>query len=178
MFLLQETLLGEETTITLPRYRAFHCLHSQRVGGGLAVLARHSLDCCPIQQPLPYGNGVEVVAITLHLVSFVLWMYNQYRPPTIKLDLNELFGLVATDMVLGAGDLNAHSQQVNSPCPTNAAGHSLYAAYQESGHIHLLNETTSPTHIQQGRLDLTFVSTNLLPVLGWLLHLTLMSDHV
>ena len=65
IFLLQETLLPERSTTTLPGYRAYHCPWVRHAGGGLAILARHSIACQQDQHPLSCGEGAEVQAVTL-----------------------------------------------------------------------------------------------------------------
>lgn len=178
VFVLQETVLQENTTVTLPGYRVFHCPRPGRAGGGLAILARYSLNCRLVPHPVSCGDEVEVQTVTLHLPNFVMWLYNIYRPPTADLDLRELFGLAATDIILVVGDLKAHHQWVSSPRPDNPAGRSLHAAYLDSGNVSLKNDITSPPmHVRGGRLDLAFASTRFLPVPTWSLHPYLSSDH-
>ena len=126
VFLLQETLLPEGSTTTLLGYRSYHFPRIGRAGGDLAILAQHSIACQQKQPPLSCWERVEVEAVTLRLPSLELIIYNIYRPPTDDLELEELFGLAATEMVLAAGDFNSHYPWLGSPCPSNVAGRQLY----------------------------------------------------
>ncbi|MPC42308.1 RNA-directed DNA polymerase from mobile element jockey [Portunus trituberculatus] len=164
-------------TVTLPGFAAFHWPRADRAGGGLTIFARRWLDCRPLRQPLHIGDGVDVQAVTIHLSNRRLTLYNIYRPTTADLQLDELFGLAASEFVLAAGDFNAHQPWLGSPRPSNTAGRALYSSFNDSGEVILLNDTSVPTHLRQGRLDLTFVSSHLAPTPAWSLHPTLTSDH-
>lgn len=98
------------------------------------------------------------MAITLRLPHTSLLICNIYRAPDAILDLNEIFGLAATDNVIIMGDFNAHHQVLSSPQRANTAGLHLNWALGEFPEILLLNDTTGATHIAAGRLDLTFAS--------------------
>ena len=177
IFLLQETFLPVGTTTTLPGYNAFHLSREEGQRGGLTILARRWLDCQEEEHPLFCGERVDVQAIRVRLPERQIYLYNIYRPAAAELVIDEVFGLAAAEMVLIAGDFNAHHPWLNSTSPTNDAGHSLHAAYEDSGQARLLNDTGCPTHIQGGRLDLAFSSNLLNPTPTWSLHPHLTSDH-
>lgn len=176
VFILQETFLPEGSTTTIPGYRAYHCPRSQGAGGGLSILARHRLDTRLVPDPLSCGEGVEVMAVSLHMPHATLLLYNVYRPPQGSLDMVEVFGLAATETMLVMGDFNAHHPRLGS-ATVNVAGRSLLADFDECGEVRLLNDTQCPTHVHLGRLDLAFASSSLLPPPTWSLHQTLTSDH-
>ena len=131
-FLLQKTLLSEGTNISLPGFKAFHLPSVQDFCHELTILARHTLHCTPISQPLSCGDQVE-----------------------------DLFSLAATEPVLVGGDYNAHHPILASTGPTNEAGFHLSSALRDSHHITLLNDVAQPTHIGNGRLDLALIFTRL-----------------
>ena len=177
LFLLQEKFLPIDTTATLPGFTAFHLPRNEGQRGGLAILARRWIDCREEPHPLSCGDGVEVQAVTVRLPNRQLYLYNVYRPIAAELDIDDVFGLAATEMVLVAGDFNAYHPWLGSFGPTNAAGHSLHASFEDSGQMVLFNDTSCPTHLQAGRLDLTFCSALLNPTPTWSLHPHLTSDH-
>ena len=115
--------------------------------------------------------------VTVRLPERQIYLYNIYRPVAVDLDIDDVFGLAAAEMVLVAGDFNAHHSWLGSTGPTDDAGHSLHASFEDSGQVVLLNDTDCPTHIQAGRLDLAFSSNLLNPTLTWSLHSHLTSDH-
>ena len=82
-----------------------------------------------------------------------------------------------TKMVLAAGDFNSHHPWLGLLCPSNVAGRQLYTSFENSEHVHLLNDVCSHTYIRHGRLDLAFASSCLSPAPAWSLHPTLTSDH-
>ena len=148
VFLLQETLLSEG--FTPPPYRGTELTTARRSGALVSGSALHRLSA---------GTKPSL-----------------YRPPTADLELEELFDLAATEMVLAAGDFNSNHPWLGSPCPSNAAGRQLYASFENSDHVYLLNDVCSPMHIRHGRLDLVFASSRLAPAPAWSLQPTLTSS--
>lgn len=114
VFLLQETLLPEDATVTLPGFATFHWPRTDRAGGDLTILARCWLDCRLLRQPLHCGDRVEVQAYTIHLSNRSPTLYNIYRPTIADLQLDELFGLATSEFVLDMGDYNAHHPRLES----------------------------------------------------------------
>ena len=60
---------------------------------------------------------------------------------------------------------------------SDAVSRKLYESFENSEHVHLLNDVRSPTHIRYGWLDLVFASSRLAPAPAWSLHPTLTIDH-
>ena len=92
------------------------------------------------------------------------------------LEGGELLSLTTHSSLLVGGDFNAHHPTLQSVSPTNQTGHHLAALLGDIPHAHLLN-TGDATHVRGGRLDLTIVSSDLLPGATWGIHPTLTSDH-
>ena len=120
---------------------------------------------------------MEVQTVILRLPSLNLIIYNINRPPTADLELEELFGLAATEMMLVAGDFNPHHPLLGSSYSSNAAGRQLYVYFENSEHVLLLNDVRSPMHIRRGRLDLAFPSSCLAPAPAWSFYPAFTSDH-
>ena len=129
---------------------------------------------------MPCGTNIEVMAITITLLNINMNIYNIYRKRNREypgeLQLGQLFALAGNHPTLICGDFNAHHPILSSPSPTNEAGEHLCYILEEIPEIALLNNG-QPTHMRGGRLDLTFLSTNLRPHATWQVHPTLMSDH-
>ena len=61
--------------------------------------------------------------------------------------------------------------------PLQCSRPTIIRIFEDSEHVHLLNDIRSPTHIRHGRLDLAFASSCLAPELAWSLHPNLTSDY-
>ena len=177
IFLLQETLLPEEISITLPLYNAYHLPFVQQESRGLTIFARKELRCTVLDPPLVCGEGVERQALRIDALGGSIVVYNIYRPQQAALDVNAVFGLASYENLLVAGDFNCHHPWLGSHRTANNAGRALFASFEDSGHVSWLNDTSCPTHQHQGRLDLAFISSPLARSSSWRLHPTLSSDH-
>ncbi|KAG7165507.1 RNA-directed DNA polymerase from mobile element jockey-like 37, partial [Homarus americanus] len=80
------------------------------------------------------------------------------------------------ELVLVAGDFNAHHSMINSTTRMNLDGRHLVELLTDVPEITLIN-TGEPTHILGGTLDLTFIFTELVPVAQWEVDDELTSDH-
>ena len=176
LVLLQETLTPPDFGWRVAGY-TFHSLPATEEGGrGCATLIRSSIPHRRITDPVPCGDGVEVLALELQLGPLLLPVYNVYRSQRHELEAGELLTLASHSSLLVAGDLNAHHPLLQSASPTNPTGRHLAALIEEIPHLHLLN-TGEPTHVRGGRLDLTLVSGDLAAGATWQVHPTLTSDH-
>lgn len=108
IFLLQETLLPEEISITLPLYNAYHLPFVQQESRGLTIFARKELRCTVLDPPLVCGEGVERQALRIDALGGSIVVYNIYRPQQAALDVNAVFGLASYENLLVAGDFNCH----------------------------------------------------------------------
>jgi len=179
--LLQETLL--QTSITIPNYKGFHQFYSQGRSRGLIILVRRNIHAEPLQITASCGQEVESLAVTIALHNTKLQIYNIYRPPRLgaTLKLDHLFAAVSSSPSIVGGDFNAHCPTWNNPLSSSAsrlcrAGNYLNQMLQTFPATSLLNKHVS-THLRGGVLDLSFVSTSLLPLTTWSLHPYLASDH-
>lgn len=113
---------------------------------------QHVVDCEP---------GVEAQAVTLQLTETNLHIFNIYRSQHSVLDINELFGLAASEPTIIAGDFNAHRRVIDSPSRPNEAGALFDWTLKEYPDVTLLNDVTQATHVGGGKLDLVFASAPL-----------------
>ncbi|ROT64139.1 pol-like protein [Penaeus vannamei] len=137
-----------KSDISLSNYTAYHQYQSQG-NRGLSILVRKDLHV----ERLPFrrfcGTEVEAMGVTVSLKNTTLQIYNIYRPPKATATLNQ--------QILQNWSL---SNKI----------------LQDFPHSSLLNRHI-PTHLRGGVLDLSFVSTDLLPIASWALHPYLTSDH-
>ena len=173
---LQETLTPDDFEWRVAGY-TYHSLPPTEGGGrGCGTLVRRTIPHRRIAQPVDCGNGVEVLALELHLGELVLPVYNVYRSQRYQLEAGELLALATQSSLLVAGDFNAHHPILHSVSPTNATGRHLAALLEDVPQVRLLN-TGEATHVRGGKLDLTLVSSDLSPGASWQVHPTLTSDH-
>ncbi|KAG7176703.1 putative RNA-directed DNA polymerase from mobile element jockey-like 87, partial [Homarus americanus] len=118
------------------------------------------LDTIPSSEvePVHCGEGVEAQAVRIHLANDSLVVYNIYKPPPKRLEAGELLTQATQELVLIAGDFNAHHPTINPTTTKNQDGHHLVELLTDVPEITLIN-TGEPTHILGGTLDLTFIST-------------------
>ena len=174
--LLQETLTPANFEWRVAGY-TLHSLAATPEGGrGCAALVRNTIPHRRIPHPVYCGDGVEVLALELHVGGGLLNIYSLYRSQTHLLEAGELLALAEQSSLLVAGDFNAHHTLLQSVSRTNETGRHLAVLLEEAPHVRLLN-TGEPTHIRGGRLDLTLASTDLAAGATWQVHPTLTSDH-
>ncbi|KAG0727539.1 hypothetical protein GWK47_034479 [Chionoecetes opilio] len=160
---------------------------------GCVTLVRSSIPHRRIADPVHCGDGMETLALKLHVGGLSLPVYNLYRSQRHQLEAGELLTMASHTSLLVAGDLNAHHpilqslghmQEIFSTrcvaarplSATNPTGRHLAVLLEEVPYIRLLN-TGEPTHVREGRLDLTLVSGDLAAGTSWQVHPTLTSDH-
>ncbi|XP_050709221.1 uncharacterized protein LOC126994012 [Eriocheir sinensis] len=174
--LLQETLTPADFQWRVAGF-TLHSLPATAEGSrGCLALVRSGIPHRRILNPVQCGDGVEVMALELHVGGLLVHAYNIYRSQRHELEAGELLGLAAHTSLLVAGDFNAHHPSLQSVSSTNATGRHLAAVLEEVPEIRLLN-TGESTHVRGGRLDLTLVSSDLAAGATWQTHPTLTSDH-
>ncbi|KAG7178202.1 putative Endonuclease-reverse transcriptase-containing protein 2 [Homarus americanus] len=129
------------------------------------ILVRATIPSSEVD-PVHCGDGVEAQAVRIHLANDSLVVYNIYKPPTKQLEAGELLTQATQELVLIAGDFSAHHPTFNSTTKMNQEGHHLVELLTDVPEITLIN-TGEPTHILGGTLDLTFISTEFVPVAQW-----------
>lgn len=171
VILLQETMTTEDTTPKIPGFSS-NMLNWSEGRRGLATYVRRRIPHDRIENPIPCGEGVEVLAVNLHVGPSTICIYNIYRAPQHQLEIAELFN--SNGPMLIGGDFNAHHGILQSNY-VNRTGRHLASTLEETN-VHLLN-SGEPTHEAGGRLDLTLVTPDLASHSKWWIHPTLTSDH-
>ncbi|KAG7160423.1 RNA-directed DNA polymerase from mobile element jockey-like 33, partial [Homarus americanus] len=174
VFILQETLMSKDKQFRLPGYQQYSVPKGPNSHGSM-ILVRATISSSEVE-PVHCGDGVEAQAVRIHLANGSLVVYNIYKPPTKRLEAGELLTQATQELVLIAGDFNAHHPTINSTPRMNLDGHHLVELLTDVPEITLIN-TGEPTHILRGTLDLTFISTELVPVAQWEINDELTSDH-
>ncbi|KAG7175913.1 RNA-directed DNA polymerase from mobile element jockey-like 47 [Homarus americanus] len=132
---------------------------------GSTILVRATIPSSEVE-PVNYGDGVVAQAVLIHLANDSLVVYNIYKPPTKRLEAGELLTQATQELVLIAGDFNVHHSTINPTTRMNLDGRHLVELLTHVPEITLIN-TGEPTRILGGTLDLTFISTELVPVAQW-----------
>ncbi|XP_068229757.1 uncharacterized protein [Palaemon carinicauda] len=144
----------------------------------LGTLVRTTIPTTRLHNPIPCGNNVETLEVTVTLLNQKLDIHNIYRKmnreESGELQLTQLFALAEGTPSLICGDFNAH-HPISSPSTTNPSGEHIAFALGEFEGVSLLN-TGHPTHIRGGRLDLTSATTAIRHLTRWRVHSTLVSD--
>ncbi|KAG7158000.1 RNA-directed DNA polymerase from mobile element jockey-like 2 [Homarus americanus] len=174
VFILHETLMSKDQEFRLPGYQQYSVPKGPNSHGSM-ILVRATIPSSEVE-PVHCGDGVEAQAIRIHLANDSLVVYNIYKPPTKRLEAGELLTQATQELVLIAGDFNAHHPTINSTTRMNLDGRHLVELLTDVPEITLIN-TGEPTHILGGTLDLTFISTELVPVAQWEMDDELTSDH-
>lgn len=177
VFMLQETLLLPKTPFRISGYKSFLLPRINGASRGCAILVRHHIACQELAAPPHCGDRVEVQGVIIQLHSTPLTLFNIYAPPQSTPELGELFTAASEEPTFIGGDFNGHHPHLESPSPPNTAGRHIAELLEEARGVALLNDTSQPTHIRGGRLDLSFISTPLRPVASWSVHPTITSDH-
>ncbi|KAG7172022.1 RNA-directed DNA polymerase from mobile element jockey-like 10, partial [Homarus americanus] len=174
VFILQETLMSKDKHFRLPGYQQYSVLKGPNSHGSM-ILVRATIPSSEVE-PVHCGDGVEAQAVQIHLANDSLVVYNIYKPPLKRLEAGELLTRATQELVLIAGDFNAHHLTINPTTTMNQDGHHLVELLTVVPEITLIN-TGEPIHILGGTLDLTFISTELVPVAQWEVDDELTSDH-
>lgn len=136
----------------------------------------------PIAIHLHYGYSIEYQGVTISLQHNEYHIFNIYRPrDSAKLKIDHIFAIANDSPSILCGDFNAHNPLWNNPTNASTAktcttGHYLQNLLQEFSNVSLLNSKDT-IHLCGGVLDLTFVTSSLLPSTKWSLHPFLASDH-
>ncbi|MEL6606397.1 MAG: endonuclease/exonuclease/phosphatase family protein [Cyanobacteria bacterium J06614_10] len=176
--LLQECKFPANLEYNISGYKTFKTPNAfyQRNWCNLMILVKNTLPCISIDNPTQAGEETDVLAVKIFLADTELSCYNLYKHHTGSLDLSELFNQMASETVLLGGDFNAHHPILCSPQRSCDDGHHIAALLDEYPEVALLNNG-EPTHIQGGRLDLTFLPTTLRGEAQWNVNSVLTSDH-
>ena len=125
---LQETLLQRGHKFKINGYNVY-TTPNENTNRGLAILIKTSIPVKKINNPIPCGENVEVLAVTLTLQDTKLDIYNIYRKITRgntgELDLTQLFAHASSTNTIISGDFNAHHPILSSPSPSNEAGENM-----------------------------------------------------
>ena len=176
IILLQETVKKAYQSLKIPGYHLY-TNNTAENDRGLAIYIKHGIPSQPIHNPIFCGENTEVLAVTITLRDHNLDIYNIYTQPTrATLELGQLFNHASNTPTLIGGDFNAHHPILSSIRPTNENGWHIEEILNEYHEVAILNNG-EPTHINGGRLDLTFITTSLRQHTQWRVHPTLMSDH-
>ncbi|KAG7171523.1 RNA-directed DNA polymerase from mobile element jockey-like 21 [Homarus americanus] len=156
--------MSKDQQFRLPGYQQYSVPKGPNSHGSM-ILVRATIPSSEVE-PVHSGDGVEAQAIRIHLANDSLVVYNIYKLPTKRLEAGELLSQATQELVLIAGDFNAHHPTMNSTTRMNLDGRHLVELLTDVPEITLIN-TGEPTHILGGTLDLTFISTELVPVAQW-----------
>ena len=140
------------------------------------LLVKNDIPCVKIEEPILCGEGVEIQAVKLYLADTTLVCYDVYKWHAGVLDISQLMCEAANGKVFIGGDFNAHHHQLESPGPCNRAGIHIMQTLDEMPGVRILNNG-EPTHRDEGRLDLSFITEELYRVATWEVHPMLTSDH-
>ena len=176
IIVLQETLVTDPEKLKLSGYNAFATPQTDE-NRGLAILVRNTIPTKMVNNPIFCGDRVEVMAVEIILLDTSLTIYNIYRnQANINLDLTQLFTTSITHPTIILGDFNAHHPILNSNRITEEGEHIAYTLDQFP-EMALLNNGQA-THVRGGRLDLSFINTNLRQHTTWQIDQSIcQSDH-
>ncbi|KAG7153989.1 putative Endonuclease-reverse transcriptase-containing protein 7 [Homarus americanus] len=166
--------MSKDKQFRLPGYQQYSAAERPNSHGSM-ILLRATIPRSEVE-PVHCGDGVEAQAVRIHLANDSLVVYIIYKPPTKRLEAGELLTQATQELVLIAGDFNAHHPTINPTTTMNQDGHHLVELLTDVSEKTLIN-TGEPTHILRGALDFTFVSTELVPVAQWEVDGELTSDH-
>lgn len=173
--LLQETRHCHEVPVSIRGYQVFSLAPEGR-GRGLITLVRDDIPASRLSTRVNCGEEVETLGVNITLRDTSLLTVNLYRPAASSLELDEVFTDASERLLLIGGDFNAHHPVLSSTSPRNAAGVAVADALAASPGMQLLNSST-PTHVRGGILDLTFISKVLVPHISWAVMENIASDH-
>ncbi|KAG0715522.1 hypothetical protein GWK47_011794 [Chionoecetes opilio] len=146
--LLQETLTLADFKWRIAGY-SLHSLPATEGTRGCVTMVRSAIPRRRITNPVHCGDGVEALAVELHVGGLEITVYNLYRSQRHQLEAGELLTMALHTSLLVAGDFNAHHPILQSVSATNLTGRHLAVLLEEVPHIHLLN-TGEPTHVRGG----------------------------
>ena len=157
---LQETLAADPDKFKLSGYNTF-AIPQTNENRGLAILVKNTIPTKMLINPIFCGDRVEVMAVEIILMETSLTIYNIYRNhANINLDLTQLFTFSSTQPTIILGDFNAHHPVLNSANRITEEGEHIAYILDQIPEMALLNNGQA-THVRGGRLDLSFINTNL-----------------
>jgi hypothetical protein len=183
---LSETWLSENFEPTFVNYSAIYKHRGAlQAGGGLAVLVRSDVTYLEHDlQLFPLGL-LEVTAIKIYLKNSntpvsILSLYNPNRNVT-RQEFEHYFSQLEPSCLI-VGDFNAHSPAWEPGKTPNQSGRNLENILLNNARLALLTPPSSPTffsvyHNSFSTLDLSIISTNLLPLASVHIEMDLGSDH-
>lgn len=167
---LQETQLVPGTSPSFKGFTIYHCHgpNTLRPSGGTAILVRSHVPHCHIA----VNSTLQATAVRIsNVLERAITLCSLYIPPTSKLMLNELCGLVEqlSSPYILLGDFNGHNP-IWGTHPINAKGKVL-ELFIGNNDLCLLN-TPSHTYLHPGHgtystIDLTLCSPELLLDFSW-----------
>ena len=140
------------------------------------MLVKDDISSAKIEEPILCREGVEMQTIKPYLADTILVCYNVYRRHAGVLDISQLVSEAANGKVFMGGDFNAHHHRLESPGPCKRAVIHIMQTLDEMPGVTLLNNG-EPTHRDEGRFDLSFITKELHGLATWEVHPTLTNDH-
>ena len=178
--MLQETLTKNSEKIKIAGYNSYtNIMNNPRHFRGVVTLVKKKLKSKKIEQAIPCGENVEVLAVSVLCQTSEVVIYNIYNSPNHgELEISEVLQHASAHPAVVAGDMNTHHPRINPPGITtiDAAGRHIDVMLQEYPLVKLLN-TREATHEKGAALDLMLVSSSLSSRATWRVHPHLYSDH-
>ena len=169
IIVLQETLINNPDKYKIPGYNTFATPATDNARG-VAILTKAAIPAKLVANPIYCGDRVEIIAIEIILLDTTLTLYNIYRNwANNNLDLTQLFTYASANPTIILGDFNAHHPILCSTRDTTEEGEHIAYALNYFPEIALLNSGQA-THTRGGRLDLSFINTNLRQYADWRIH--------
>lgn len=167
--LITETKLNRKYNPSFKNYILYRNDRTDRIGGGTAILVKHSIHTEHI--PNPNLTTLEVTIIKIKVANrptYIMALYNRTGLVEFNTtDLNTLLNITNNNNIILGGDFNAKHPHWNlNSNTTNKAGTSLYDWYlnNHTNYNIKLESTDLPTYNRQDSesyLDLFFISNNL-----------------
>ncbi|KAG0713761.1 hypothetical protein GWK47_015507 [Chionoecetes opilio] len=130
MVLLQETLTPADFKWRIAGY-SLHSLPATEGTRGCVTLVRSAIPHRRITDPVHCGDGVEALAVALHVGGLELTVYHLYRSQRHQLEAGELLTMASHTSLLVAGYFNAHHPTLQSVSATNLTGRHLAVLLDE-----------------------------------------------
>ncbi|KAG7160464.1 hypothetical protein Hamer_G001723 [Homarus americanus] len=114
---------SNDKQLRLPGYQQYSVPKGPNSHGSM-ILVRATIPSSEVK-PVHCGDGVEAQTVRIHLANDSLVVYNIYKPPPKRLEAGELLTQATQELVLIAGDFNAHHPTINPTTTMNQDGHHL-----------------------------------------------------
>ncbi|KAG7166424.1 hypothetical protein Hamer_G005523 [Homarus americanus] len=109
--------MSKDKQFRLPRYQQYSVPKGPNSHGSM-ILVRATIPSSEVE-PVHCGDGVEAQAVRIHLANDSLVVYNIYKLPPKRIEAGELLTQATQEIVLIAGDFNAHHSTINSTTRMN-----------------------------------------------------------